>query len=295
MPRWSSPSRRTCAAGKRRALRCRAHRPRCPSSASVSRRASRAWCRIGAITASSWRPSANVARRSGRHGFPREPAKPSDQSTASWRIDWVFTLSSLPWGSPTRARRAWRSRAASWPRWSCTPCCTDDRCSTRETRERTSWERKGAIGPAPGSFDPCHEGHQMIADAVERQYGRRVAYAVTADPVHKPSLRTSIFSIGSHPFAKAGRAQSIVLTERILCSSTRPGSSPARESPLGSTRWFACSIPPGDQLGEMLETFERWAPGSTSSADLSTAAGRRSMTSDPRPVQAPLRIGRGSS
>jgi hypothetical protein len=55
----------------------------------------------------------------------------------------------------------------------------------------------------------------MIADAVERQYGRRVAYAITADPVHKPSLRVvDLLDRVASIRLGAERTRPIVLTER---------------------------------------------------------------------------------
>jgi hypothetical protein len=109
----------------------------------------------------------------------------------------------------------------------------------------------------PGSFDPCHEGHQMIADAVERQYGRRVAYAVTADPAHKRSLRTvdlldrvaSIRLVG-------GRGRPIVLTGRDPLFIDKAQQFPGAGIALGVDALIRLLDPSwGPNVGEMLETF----------------------------------------
>jgi hypothetical protein len=65
----------------------------------------------------------------------------------------------------------------------------------------------------PGSFDPFHEGHRMIADAVERQFHRRVVYSITADPIHKPSLRAVDLLDRVASIRRASPARTIVLTE----------------------------------------------------------------------------------
>ena len=66
----------------------------------------------------------------------------------------------------------------------------------------------------PGSFDPCHDGHVMIADAVEGQFGRRVAYAITADPVHKPGLTAvDLLDRVASIRLRDGGARPILLTE----------------------------------------------------------------------------------
>ena len=109
----------------------------------------------------------------------------------------------------------------------------------------------------PGSFDPCHEGHQMIADAVERQYGRRVAYAVTADPVHKPSLRVVdlLDRVASIRLA-GGRARPIVLTERDPFFIDKARQFPGAGIALGVDALVRMLDPSwGPELGEMLETF----------------------------------------
>lgn len=49
-----------------------------------------------------------------------------------------------------------------------------------------------SIGPDailfPGAFNPIHDTHKAIADAVFRSTGRPVIYAITADSPHKPAL-----------------------------------------------------------------------------------------------------------
>ena len=56
-------------------------------------------------------------------------------------------------------------------------------------RTTVSAEEARVSALLPGSFDPFHAGHRMMADAVEQQCLRRVIYTITADPVHKPRLR----------------------------------------------------------------------------------------------------------
>ena len=109
----------------------------------------------------------------------------------------------------------------------------------------------------PGSFDPCHEGHRMIADAIERQYGRRVAYAVTADPVHKPGLRVVdlLDRVASIRLA-AGRARPIVLTERDPFFIDKARQFPGAGIALGVDALVRMLDPSwGPTVSEMLETF----------------------------------------
>lgn len=109
----------------------------------------------------------------------------------------------------------------------------------------------------PGSFDPCHDGHQMIADAVERQYGRRVAYAITADPVHKPSLRAVdlLDRIASIRLG-GGRTRTIVLTERDPLFIDKARQFPGAGIALGVDALVRMLDPSwGPNVGEMLETF----------------------------------------
>lgn len=109
----------------------------------------------------------------------------------------------------------------------------------------------------PGSFDPCHEGHQMIADAVERQYGRRVAYAVTADPVHKPSLRAvDLLDRVASIRLGGGRARTIVLTERDPLFIDKARQFPGAGIALGVDALVRMLDPSwGPNVDEMLETF----------------------------------------
>ena len=109
----------------------------------------------------------------------------------------------------------------------------------------------------PGSFDPYHEGHQMIADAVERQYGRRVTYSVTSDPVHKPNLRVVdlLDRVASIRLA-AGRARPIVLTERDPFFIDKARQFPGAGIALGVDALVRMFDPSwGPKVGEMLATF----------------------------------------
>ena len=281
-PRWSSPSPRTCGAGRRRSLRRRAQRPvahRRPRSHGERRELGAA---PGVITASSRRPSANVVRRSGRHGLPREPAKPA--------------IDRRPAGGSTGFSRPLRCRGIAGEAGGA-PGVEVSRRELPEAELHAMLYRRPVFGPGdwrektlgmegcdlvllPGSFDPCHEGHQMIADAVERQYGRRVAYAITADPVHKPSLRAVdlLDRIASIRLG-AGRTRTLVLTERDPLFIDKARQFPGAGIALGVDALVRMLDPAwGPNVGEMLEAFVRSAPGSTSSAGPSTATGRRSMT-----------------
>ena len=109
----------------------------------------------------------------------------------------------------------------------------------------------------PGSFDPCHGGHKMIADAVERQYGRRVSYAVTADPVHKPGLRTVDLLDRVASIRLGGdRTRTIVLTERDPLFIDKARQFPGAGIALGVDALVRLLDPCwGPSPGEMLEAF----------------------------------------
>jgi hypothetical protein len=101
----------------------------------------------------------------------------------------------------------------------------------------------------PGTFDPFHEGHRMIADAVERRSGRRVAYAITADPVHKPRLRAvDLLDRVSSIRLGGGGARRIFLTERDPLFIDKARQFPGAGIALGA-----------DALLRMLDPF--WGPG----------------------------------
>ena len=126
-----------------------------------------------------------------------------------------------------------------------------------DSREKALGTERCDLVLLPGSFDPCHEGHQMIADAVERQYGRRVAYAVTADPVHKPSLRTvDLLDRVASIHLGGGRTRTIVLTERDPLFIDKARQFPGAGIALGVDALVRMLDPSwGPNVGEMLETF----------------------------------------
>lgn len=109
----------------------------------------------------------------------------------------------------------------------------------------------------PGSFDPCHDGHVMIADAVEQQFGRRVAYAITADPVHKPGLdAVDLLDRVASIRLRDGGARPIVLTERDPLFVDKARQFPGAGIALGVDALFRMLDPSwGPSVGEMLETF----------------------------------------
>jgi hypothetical protein len=109
----------------------------------------------------------------------------------------------------------------------------------------------------PGSFDPYHEGHQMLAEAVERQYGRRVAFAITADPVHKPSLRAVDLLDRIASIRRAGEGgRPIVLTQRDPLFIDKARQFPGAGIALGVDALIRMLDPAwGPKLGEMFETF----------------------------------------
>jgi len=109
----------------------------------------------------------------------------------------------------------------------------------------------------PGSFDPCHDGHRMIVEAVERQHRRRVAYAVSADPIHKPGLRAVDLLDRIASIRSAGRqAPSIVLTERDPLFIDKARRFPGAGIALGVDALLRMLDPAwGPDVGQMLETF----------------------------------------
>ena len=126
-----------------------------------------------------------------------------------------------------------------------------------DSREKILGTERCDLVLLPGSFDPCHGGHQMIADAVERQYSRRVAYAVTADPVHKPSLRAvDLLDRVASVRVGAGRTRPIVLTERDPLFIEKARQFPGAGIALGVDALVRMLDPSwGPNVGEMLETF----------------------------------------
>lgn len=109
----------------------------------------------------------------------------------------------------------------------------------------------------PGSFDPCHDGHRMIVEAVERQHRRRVAYAISADPVHKSRLRAVdlLDRVASIRLA-GGSATTIVLTEGDPLFIDKARRFPGAGIALGVDALLRMLDPSwGPDVGEMLETF----------------------------------------
>jgi hypothetical protein len=109
----------------------------------------------------------------------------------------------------------------------------------------------------PGSFDPCHEGHRMIVDAVERQYRRPVAYTVSADPVHKPALRAvDLLDRVASIRLVDGIASSIVLTERDPLFIDKARQFPGSGIALGVDALLRMLDPSwGPDVREMLDAF----------------------------------------
>jgi hypothetical protein len=97
----------------------------------------------------------------------------------------------------------------------------------------------------------------MIADAVERQHGRRVAYAVTADPVHKPSLRAvDLLDRVASIRLGGGGTRMIVLTERDPLFIDKARQFPGAGIALGVDALVRMLDPSwGPNVAEMLETF----------------------------------------
>jgi hypothetical protein len=126
-----------------------------------------------------------------------------------------------------------------------------------DSREQILGAERCDLVLLPGSFDPCHDGHHMIADAVERRYGRRVAYAVTADPVHKPSLRTvDLLDRVASIRLLGGRGRPIILTERDPLFIDKARQFPGAGIALGADALIRMLDPSwGPNVGEMLETF----------------------------------------
>ena len=126
-----------------------------------------------------------------------------------------------------------------------------------DSREKILATERCDLVLLPGSFDPFHGGHQMIADAVERQYGRRVCYAVTADPVHKPGLRAVDLLDRVASIRQSGeRTRPIVLTERDPLFVDKALQFPGAGIALGVDALVRMLDPSwGPNLGEILETF----------------------------------------
>jgi hypothetical protein len=126
----------------------------------------------------------------------------------------------------------------------------------------SSREASSALDPRrlillPGSFDPCHEGHVMIADAVEGQCGGRVVFSITADPVHKPSLRVVdlLDRVASIRLASR-RERPIVLTERDPLFIDKARQFPGAGIALGADALLRMLDPSwGPSVGEMLGVF----------------------------------------
>lgn len=93
----------------------------------------------------------------------------------------------------------------------------------------------------PGSFNPLHFGHDGMASVAEERSGRKPAFVLAADTVHKPSLATGellrrVSQFHGHDFP-------ILLTQRDPLYIHK-----ARQFP---GRWFAIGL---DTLERMLES-----------------------------------------
>ena len=126
-----------------------------------------------------------------------------------------------------------------------------------DSRRAISGTEAGDLVLFPGTFDPCHDGHVMIADAVERQFGRRVAYAITADPVHKPALgAVDLLDRVASIRVRDGGARPILLTEGDPLFVDKARRFPGAGIALGVDALLRMLDPSwGPGVGEMLETF----------------------------------------
>ena len=155
----------------------------------------------------------------------------------------------------------------------------------------------------PGSFDPFHEGHAMLADAVERQVGRRVVYTLTADPVHKPRLRAvDLLDRVASVRRQRDAARAMLLTEgdplfidkarqfpgagyrgRRRRAGAHAGSRVGAAHPArcwrSCARWARGSTSPGDMIGGRWTTLDD-VPIPVAFSDLFTAIdGRHDVSS----------------
>jgi hypothetical protein len=96
----------------------------------------------------------------------------------------------------------------------------------------------------------------MIADAVEREFGRRVAYAITADPVHKPALRTvDLLDRVASIRLRDGGARPILLTRRDPRFIDKARQFPGAGIALGVDALLRMLDRSWGPVREMLETF----------------------------------------
>jgi hypothetical protein len=139
-----------------------------------------------------------------------------------------------------------------------------------ESEMRALLYRHPLFGPAgsldspvllPGSFDPCHEGHVMIADSVERHAGRRVVYAITANPVHKPSLR-AVDLLDRVASIRAKDARPVLLTRDDPLFIDKARQFPGAGIAFGVDAVLRMLDPSwGPDVGEMLQTFRALGTG----------------------------------
>ena len=97
----------------------------------------------------------------------------------------------------------------------------------------------------------------MIADAVERQFCRRLAYVITADPVHKRNLRAvDLLDRVASIRVTGGRSRPIILTEGDPLFIDKARQFPGAGMALGVDALLRMLDPCwGPNVGEMLEAF----------------------------------------